>query len=207
MTKTAIMILAACGALALMLPATSAMAMGPAAGSVMAAGPGQRAKRVKRANAGRKAAERRDIQTIERNRTVTTSDGRTAERTVRKDFDHENKSVTTNRNTTRLDGRSASSETIMQRTEDGYTRTTNGTNFDGKAFSRTETGQYDAESQTWTRNAESTGPNGGTRTLDATVERTENGAVRTATRTNAKGESVTRTQERSRKVPESDNDD
>ena len=99
-----------------------------------------------------------------------------------------------------------SKEVQVQRTENGYTRSMEGTTEDGKTFSRDATVTTDKENGTWnkevngtlpngktysttvsgqktddgyTRRATHTGPNGGTTTRDTTVTKTENGRTKT----------------------------
>lgn len=94
---------------------------------------------------------------------------------------------------TTADGRTLERHIETTRTEDGFTRTMEGTTPNGKTFSRTATGTRDAETGTWSREVNGTTPGG--KTFSNTVEgqRTEDGYTRVETRTGPNGGTHTRT--------------
>ena len=171
----------------------------------------------------RKTTRKRSRDRVEKRTTVTDKKGRTATREMRRDIDRENQSVRTQRRITGPNGRSATSDSTLQRTDDGFTRDTVVTGPRGGSASRTtdvsrdpETGltrervttgpnggewtrsdnaQWDADTQTYTRQGSRTTPDGREQSVDVTAQRTDTGATRTATRTRADGTEVTRTQE------------
>jgi hypothetical protein len=68
------------------------------------------------------------------------------------------------RTRTRPDGRTATTHDEVHRSENGYTRETTHTGANGGVTTRNATGAYDPETQTWTRDATTTRPDGSTTT-------------------------------------------
>lgn len=81
------------------------------------------------------------------------------------------------------------------RTEDGFTRRMVLTTPDGRTAERNTTVTRDSESKTRTREVSGTRLNGDTYSGEQVMERTETGFRNTTTRTNAQGQTATRTVE------------
>src|SRR5262245_45419082 len=69
-----------------------------------------------------------------------------------------------------------------------YTSSSTWTGPNGKTATRNTTGQYDAEAGKWTRDTRSVGPNGGTSSTHAEVQRTDTGYTRDLTHTGPNGQ-------------------
>jgi hypothetical protein len=69
-------------------------------------------------------------------------------------------------------GRTSTTRDEIQRTDDGYTRQTTHTGPKGGVTTRSSTGSYDADSQTFTRETLLTRPDGSTSTTEVTRQRT-----------------------------------
>ncbi|MEL6869686.1 MAG: hypothetical protein AAFO81_07790 [Pseudomonadota bacterium] len=171
----------------------------------------------------RRTTRKRDGNTTERRTTATDRQGRERTSERRRTVDRDNQSVRTEREVTGRNGRSASSDSTLQRTDDGFTRDTAATGPNGRTATRNSTVSADGEGGV-TRQRVTTGPNGGervrndaiqrdaengtfsrqsdrtladgrTQSVDVSAQRTDNGATRTATLTRADGTQVTRSQE------------
>ncbi|MEM7805583.1 MAG: hypothetical protein AAF545_11710 [Pseudomonadota bacterium] len=175
----------------------------------------------------RKTTRKRNGNTAERRTTRTGRNGNTATREARRTVDRDNQTVRTERRATGPNGRSATSDSTLSRTEDGYNRNTTVTGPEGRTahrntdvsydpetgvtrdrvttgpnggeWTRNDNAQWDPDTQTYTRNSSRTTPDGREQSVDVTARRTETGATRSATRTRADGTEVTRTQEVERK--------
>ena len=82
--------------------------------------------------------------------------------------------------------------TERTRMENGHTRHDEITNGAGKTATRDATVVRDTEAGTVSRDVVTTGPNGGTRTVDGNVQRTEDGFTRSTVVTNPNGNTTTR---------------
>jgi len=89
------------------------------------------------------------------------------------------------------EGRSATRDSTRTATDHGFQSSTSVTGSGGKTATRTQTGNYDPATKTWTRDANSVGPNGKTAATEAVVQKTDNGYTRDVTRTGPNGKSVT----------------
>ncbi|MEO0615848.1 MAG: hypothetical protein AAFY69_06900 [Pseudomonadota bacterium] len=175
----------------------------------------------------RKTTRKRSGNTAERRTTRTGRNGNTATREARRTVDGDNQTVRTERRATGPNGRSATSDSTLSRTENGYNRDSTVTGPDGRTANRntdvsydSETGvtrdrvttgpdggewtrndnaQWDPDTQTYTRASNRTTPDGREQSVDVTAQRTDTGATRTSTQTRADGTEITRTQEVERK--------
>lgn len=120
--------------------------------------------------------------------------GKTATRNAEGHWDAQTQTWSRDVAATGPNGQTASRNAATTRTDNGYSRSVERVGPQGGVATRDADGSWNAETQTWTRSASATGPNGDSRSLDVEAQRLENGAIRTATRTNAEGESLTRTQ-------------
>ena len=135
----------------------------------------------------------RSANSVERHKTVTGRNGRTAERTSRATVDRENRTLTRQQSATGPNGRTANRESVTTRTDNGYQRSAVATGPNGRTVNTEANGSYDAETG-WQRNRTRTGANGKTITDNATVTRDgENGLSRTRVTTGPEGQVRTRT--------------
>ncbi|MEN7342591.1 MAG: hypothetical protein AAAFM81_06580 [Pseudomonadota bacterium] len=138
-------------------------------------------------------ARSRSANSVERRKTVTGRNGRTAERTSRATVDRENRTLTRQQTATGPNGRTATRDSVTTRTENGYQRSAVATGPNGQTVTTEANGSYDPESG-WQRNRTRTGPNGNTATDNATITRDgENGVSRTRVTTSPDGRTRTRT--------------
>jgi hypothetical protein len=89
------------------------------------------------------------------------------------------------------EGRTARRDTTRTATEHGFESSTSVTGPGGKTATREQTGNYDPATKTWTRDANSVGPNGKTASTEAVVQKTDSGYTRDVTHTGPNGKSVT----------------
>lgn len=89
------------------------------------------------------------------------------------------------------EGRTLTRNSQSTATEHGFQSSSTVTGPNGKSAMRSQTGNYDPETKTWTRNANSVGPNGKTASTSATVQKTDNGYTRDVTHTGPNGKSAT----------------
>lgn len=93
---------------------------------------------------------------------------------------------------TGANGKTFSRDIMTNRTAHGYERNVTKTGPQGNTADRSATGQWDAESGTWSRNITKTGPSGQSSNRTTTATRTEDGYNKTATATGPQGNSASR---------------
>ncbi|MEL7535861.1 MAG: hypothetical protein AAFM91_02250 [Pseudomonadota bacterium] len=84
---------------------------------------------------------------------------------------------------TGADGRTRTRRSSVERDGNGYQRSDTWTDANGREVNREAEGRWDRESETWRRKATTTGPNGGTASVDAETRRTDSGYEHSSTRT------------------------
>lgn len=116
-----------------------------------------------------------------RSDTWTNAQGRTASRDAEVVNDKQARTRTRDVKWQGPEGGQASRHDVTQRTDDGYTRNSTATNAHGQAATRNATVANDAATRTRSRNVTATGFNGGTRTVDDDLQRTDDGYSRQTT--------------------------
>lgn len=111
------------------------------------------------------------VQHVERTRTMTRADGATATRSMTIDHDPDNKTFTKEINGERFNGKTYNTTDVMQRTDDGYTRTTTRTNGDGETRSRDVVAEFNREAGTMHKEITLTDKDGNTKTKAIDRER------------------------------------
>ena len=87
-------------------------------------------------------------------------------------------------------GNSATRNTTATATANGFESSSTVTGSNGKTASRSQTGTYDPATKTWTRSANSVGPNGKTASTDVVVQKTDTGFTRDVTKTGPNGKTT-----------------
>ena len=101
-------------------------------------------------------------------------------------------SFTSDTTRTNANGQTFTRHTEQTVTANGFRRDSTVTAPDGRTAQRTVTGSIDPENQSRTRTVSGTRMNGDTYSGERTVQRTENGYSKTASRTNAAGETASK---------------
>jgi|APFre7841882724_1041349.scaffolds.fasta_scaffold07593_4 hypothetical protein len=123
-----------------------------------------------------------------RSDTWTNAQGRTASRDAVVVNDKQARTRTRDVQWQGPEGGQGSRHDVIQRTDDGYTRSSTATNAQGQTATRNATVVDDAAARTRSRNVTATGFDGGTRTVDDDLRRTDDGYSRQTTVTHPDGD-------------------
>jgi hypothetical protein len=89
-------------------------------------------------------------------------------------------------------GQTASRNITANRTDSGFDKSTQATGARGNSATRSSQGQWDAATQSWSKNVTTIGANGQTATHSSTATRVDDGYSKTTTATGPQGNTVTR---------------
>ena len=124
--------------------------------------------------------------------TWTRDNGKTVSRDVAVSNDKEAGTNTRDATWKGPNGGTGTVNTVTQKTDNGYTRSTTAANAQGETATRSAVVTRDAEAGTRSVSVDRVGPNGGTSSYDSVRQRTEDGYTREVTETLKNGETRTR---------------